>query len=162
MDAFTLAFSYGIKNVSKKNIIITALTVGTFHFFMPLLGNLIGVSLFEYSIIKPKIVLFLVFLILSIDMFIHFFDKEPKIRELTILGTLLFSFSVSFDSFSIGIGLNYLYSNLFLSFLIFCLISFIFTVLGFVLGKVLSKKMGKYGFLIGGVILFIYSIWVLT
>ena len=47
MDAFSLAFSYGIKSISKKNVIITAIIVGLFHFFMPLLGNMVGISLFE-------------------------------------------------------------------------------------------------------------------
>lgn len=160
MDAFTLAFSYGIKKIRKKNIIITAITVGLFHFFMPLLGNIVGVPLFEYSIIKPRIVLFIVFLILSIDMFIHFFEETPKIRPLNIIGTLLFAFSVSFDSFSVGLGLNYLYQNVILSVSCFCFVSFIFTILGFFLGKKLSEKIGKYAFLLGSIVLFIYSIWI--
>ena len=64
MDAFALSLSYGIKQVPIKKIIITALTVGIFHFFMPLLGSIIGTTLFSYTIIKPRIVLFLVFLLL--------------------------------------------------------------------------------------------------
>lgn len=162
MDAFTLAFSYGIKGVNNKNVIITAITVGLFHFFMPLLGNLFGVPLFEYTIIKPRIVLFLVFLVLAIDMFIHFFEEDPKIRPLNLIGTILFAFSVSFDSFSVGLGLNYLYQNVILSVGLFCVISGIFTILGFLLGKVLSKKVGKYAFLLGSITLFVYSISILT
>ena len=56
MDAFALALSYGIKDIKLKNVIITAITVGIFHFFMPLIGNYVGISLFEYTIIKPKYV----------------------------------------------------------------------------------------------------------
>lgn len=162
MDAFTLAFSYGIKNIGKKSIIITAITVGLFHFFMPLFGNLVGISLFRYTLIKPKVILFLVFLVLAIDMFIHFFEKEPKIRPLNIIGTLLFAFSVSFDSFSVGLGLNYLYTNVILSVSIFCIISASFTILGFFLGKILSRAIGKYAFLLGSLVLFCYSVWLLT
>ena len=162
MDAFSLSFSYGINKIPIKNIIITAISVGIFHFFMPLLGNIIGVSLFEHSVFKPRIVLFFVFLILSIDMFIHFFEKTPKKRDLNLLGTLLFSFSVSFDSFSVGIGLSYIYSNLLVSVGVFCIISAIFTLLGFFLGKKISENLGKYSFLIGGSILLIYSLIMLT
>ena len=61
MDAFALAIAYGIEKVKSKNIIITAIIVGLFHFFMPLIGNYLGISLFEYTIIKPRYVLFLVF-----------------------------------------------------------------------------------------------------
>ena len=66
MDAFALALSYGIKDIKLKNVTITAITVGIFHFFMPLIGNYVGISLFEYTIIKPKYVLFFVFLLLII------------------------------------------------------------------------------------------------
>lgn len=162
MDAFVLALSYGIKNVRVKNVIITALTVGIFHFFMPLIGNGIGVKLFSYTIIKPRFVLFIVFLILSLDMFTHFFEKTPKIRPLNIIGTIIFAVSVSFDSFSVGIGINYIYDSVLLACLSFCIISAFFTVLGFWLGRRLSAKTGKYAFIIGSLTLFVYSLIVLT
>lgn len=162
MDAFSLAFSYGIKGISLKNIIITAITVGLFHFFMPLLGNYFGISLFSYTVLRPKFIMFFVFLILSLDMITHFFDDNEKIRKLDIIGTLLFAISVSFDSLSVGLGLSYLSDNIILSCLSFCFISSFFTLLGFELGKKLSEKIGKYSFLFGGVILLFYSVWILT
>ena len=45
-------------------------------------------------------------------MFMHFFEEKPKIRPLNMIGTLLFALSVSFDSFSVGIGINYIYDNI--------------------------------------------------
>ena len=131
MDAFALALSYGIKDIKLKNVTITAITVGIFHFFMPLIGNYVGISLFEYTIIKPKYVLFFVFLLLSIDMFTHFFEEEPKIRALNVIGTILFAISVSFGSFSVGIGINYIYDNIILIVSSFCIISALFTLVGF-------------------------------
>lgn len=162
MDAFALALSYGIKQVRLKTVVTTAITVGLFHFFMPLLGNVVGVPLFEYTVIKPRIVLFIVFLILSVDMFIHFFEEKPKIRALNIIGTILFAFSVSFDSFSVGLGLSYLYDNIILAVSAFCVVSAMFTLLGFEMGKRLSEKIGKYAFLIGSLTLFVYALWILT
>lgn len=162
MDAFALSISYGIKKISIKNIILTAFTVGIFHFFMPLIGNYIGISLFEYSIFKPKYILFLVFLILSVDMFIHFFEKEVNLRKLNLFGTIFFAFTVSFDSLSVGLGIKYLYDNILICVSIFCIISAFFTCLGFYLGKKLSNSIGKYSFLFGSITLFLYSIWILT
>lgn len=162
MDAFALSISYGIRKVSIKNVILTSLAVGIFHFFMPLIGNYIGLSLFEYTVFKPKYILFLVFLILSIDMFIHFFEKEEKIRNLNLFGTLFFSFTVSFDSLSVGLGIRYLYDNILVCVSIFCIISAFFTCLGFYLGKKLSNAAGKYSFLFGSITLFLYSMWILT
>lgn len=162
MDAFALSISYGIKKVSIRKVILTALTVGLFHFFMPLVGSVIGISLFEYTVFKPKFILFLVFLILSIDMFIHFFEKEEEIRTLNLLGILFFSFSVSFDSLSVGLGIKYLYDNILVCVSIFCIISAIFTSIGFYLGKKISTTIGKYSFLLGSITLFLYSVWILT
>lgn len=129
---------------------------------MPLLGNYIGISLFDYTSIKPRIILFLIFLFLSIDMFIHFFETTTKKRNLNLLGMLFFAFSVSFDSFSVGLGISYLYSNILLCVSTFCLVSTSFTILGFILGRTLSEKLGKYAFLIGSIILLIYSVIILT
>ena len=162
MDAFSLALSYGIKKLNNIEIILTAISVGIFHFFMPLFGIFFGTTIFEYTILKPKILLFIIFLILSIDMFIHFFEKEENLRPLNVFGILLFSFSVSFDSFSVGLGIRYLYDNIFIITTLFCLVSMFFTYLGFVLGKLVSKHLKKHSFLLGGITLFLYSIWVLT
>lgn len=162
MDAFALSISYGILNLSKKTIVITSLIVGLFHFFMPFLGSICGDFLFKYIIIKPKYVIFVVFLLLSIDMFLNFFETKPKLRNLNIFGIILFALSVSLDSFSVGLGLNYLYDNLLFSLACFCVISGITTLIGFIFGKYMSKSVGKYSFLIGSISLFIYSIWVLT
>ena len=42
MDAFSLSISLGIFGLSKKQKIFFPSIVGTFHFFMPLLGGKIG------------------------------------------------------------------------------------------------------------------------
>lgn len=162
MDAFALSISYGIKKLSKKQIVFTALSVGIFHFCMPLIGNFIGVSLFEYTLFKPKYIVFLIFLLISINMLFDFFEEKKDLKPLNILGIVIFSFSVSLDSFSVGLGLKYIYDNIILSVFLFSIISFVFTLSGFILGKVLNKKIGKYSFLVGSIGLFIYSVWVLT
>lgn len=154
--------SYGIKKISFKNVLITAVSVGVFHFVMPFLGNLAGETLFSYTIFRPKLVLFIIFLILSIDMFIQFFEKENVLKPLNIIGIILFSLSVSFDSFSVGLGISYLCNNIYLAFLTFCFISMSLTFLGFELGKKINRGLGKYSFLFGSLTLFIYSLIILT
>lgn len=162
MDAFALSFSYGISKVNIKKVILTALVVGIFHFIMPVLGNFVGIPLFKYTLIRPKVILFLVFLILSIDMFIHFFENKVVLRKLNIIGIILFAISVSLDSFTVGLGINYIYDNMYFAACIFAFISSFFTFLGFLAGNILSKKAGKYSFLLGSTFLFIYSLYILT
>lgn len=162
MDAFALSISYGIEKMCVRRVILTAITVGIFHFFMPLIGDYIGLSLFEYTIFKPKYILFVVFLIIALDMVMKFFEKEKKIRNLNLIGIIFFAFSVSFDSLSVGLGIRYLYDNIFICVSIFCVISAFFTCLGFYFGKKLSNMIGKFSFLLGSIILFVYSLWMLT
>ena len=47
MDAFSLALSYGTLELSNTDNIKTSFFVGIFHFFMPILGLLIGNYLVE-------------------------------------------------------------------------------------------------------------------
>jgi len=90
-------------------------------------------------------------------MILSFFEKNKKLSILNIFGIILFAISVSLDSFSLGIGITYLYENIYLSCFIFCVISMLFTLIGFLLGNKLSYKIGKYSYLLGGMILLIYS-----
>ena len=162
MDAFALSLSYGLLKISKKNMLLTSIMVGTFHFVMPYLGNMFGNILFEYVYISPKTLIFLVFLLISISMFISFFEKEKEKRKLNLIGILLFAISVSLDSFSVGLTLNYITNNLYLSCFIFSLVSLIMTLTGFAIGKYVGRIFGKYSYFLGASLLFIYSLWVLT
>ncbi len=162
LDAFALAASYGLLGISKKKALFTATTVGIFHFLMPYVGSLLGNFLFDYVYIKPKIIVFLVFFCLSINMFISFFDKDKKTNYLNLIEIILFAFSVSIDSFSVGLTLNYIASKLLLSLITFSIISFSMTVIGFILGKYAGNALKKYSYLIGGALLLFYSLLVLT
>lgn len=160
MDTFALSISYGIMNLKLKYIIITAITVGLFHFFMPLIGNFFGNMIFSYIIINPKYILSLVFLILSISMIINFKNGKFEYKKIGILSTILFGVSVSIDSFSVGLGITYLYENILFITFIFSIVSALFTIFGFLIGKIVSKNLGKYSFLLGSILLFVYSLYV--
>ena len=157
-----LALTYGIKNVGLKKSFLVSFVVGIFHFFMPLIGNCIGISIFEYTFIKPRYILFLIFLILSLDMLIHFFEKEEKTGELNMLGIIIFALSVSFDSLSVGLAIRFIYDNIFITLITFLIITFFITLLGFMVGSKISNKLGKLSFLLSSLTLFTYSIYVLT
>ena len=48
IDAFTLSLAYGLLSVSKRKIILTSLTVGVFHFIMPITGYSLGNAIENY------------------------------------------------------------------------------------------------------------------
>ena len=129
---------------------------------MPLIGYKLGDLMIENMTFNAKYLLFIIFLIVSVDMFISFFEQKPTKSHLGILNIVFVSLSVSIDSLTIGFGIEYLFAHIIVSALIFCFVSMIFTILGIAIGKVMSKSLQKYAYLLGGTILFAYSILVLT
>lgn len=154
MDAFSLSIVYGTLSLSKQKMLSLSIIVGIFHFFMPLLGYNFGKVILSFVMINSKILIGVIFTIIAGQMF-HSLTKEEEPILLTNFGSLLlFGFTVSIDSFSIGIGLSGINNNIYLAALIFALTSCVFTFLGLVLGKALNKTFGKISTLIGSMILF--------
>lgn len=158
MDAFSLALAYGTNKPIKKNIFILSLLVGSFHFIMPNLGNIIGNSILKGFILYGNIITGLVFLFLTIQMLLSFKEKEEVSTLTSFFEIILFSLAVSVDSFTIGIALSLENNNLIIAGLIFSIISFLFTFSGLILGRFLSEKSGNISKIIGVIILFIFTI----
>ena len=153
MDAFSLSFSYGTLNIKKKDRVILASLVGLFHFFMPILGLFIGNIILKYIIIDLDILLAIIVSLIGIEMIISSIKKEDNTMLLSLLSFILFAFSVSIDSFSVGIGLKGINNNYLQVSIIFSLCSFIFTYVGLILGTKLNDLVGRYAKTIGGIIL---------
>lgn len=154
MDAFSLALIYGTLSFSKKMIYRTSIMVGLFHFFMPLCGFLCGNLLSTFFSFQADLLVGIIFIILSIQMMVSIFRQEEVDILSTFLSYLLFSFTVSIDSFSVGIGMGSLGSPIFLSCIIFSVVSFLFTFIGLLFGKHLASKFGRYSTILGSVVLF--------
>lgn len=155
MDAFSLSLAYGTVNLDKNSRLKLSIIVGLYHFFMPLLGNLIGAKVFHIIPIEPKIIVFMILSFIGVQMIIESF-KETKTEKLMSLSQLLlFGFAVSVDSLSVGIGLNAINKKTYLCAFIFSICSFIFTYLGLILGNKLNKLLGKLSTIIGGLVLII-------
>lgn len=153
MDAFSLSFSYGTLNINEKDRVILSSLVGLFHFFMPILGLFVGNIILKYIIIDLDILLAIIISLIGIEMIISSIKKEDNTMLLSLLSFILFAFSVSIDSFSVGIGLKGINNNCLQVSIIFSLCSFIFTYIGLILGTKLSDLVGRYAKTIGGIIL---------
>lgn len=158
MDAFSLSLAYGTLYLTKKEIRILSIIVGIYHFFMPILGMLIGKFIFNLININEKIIVFLIFGFIGINMIIDSFKKEDKLNQMKLWEMLLFGLAVSIDSFSVGIGINNISNNYIACSCIFSIISFIFTYIGLFLGSKLNQLLGKFATLIGGITLIILGI----
>ena len=158
MDAFSLSLAYGTLGLSKKIIIKLSSIVGIFHFFMPLIGNYIGSYLLKILPINPNIIVFIIFSFIGVQMILETFKNEEYKNITSFSQLLFFSFAVSIDSFSLGVGLKTINDNYIYCSTIFSIFSFLFTYIGLILGKKINKIVGTSSTIIGGIILIILGI----
>lgn len=159
MDAFSLSIVYGTALLSNKLKNFLSITVGIFHFLMPLLGSILGLFIVHHIISNPDILVGIIFTVLAIEMLLNIkeLDEEKKGFK-NLAGAILFGFSVSIDSFSVGIALGTHNENIILAGIIFATTSFIFTFLGLNIGKFLTLKFGKIANIIGSILLLILAL----
>lgn len=156
MDTFSLSIIYGTNSIRKSTRFLLSILVGSFHFFMPILGFVTTSFITKNININADLVTGIIFLILGVDMIIK--DEEEKNNNLGVLEALLFSISVSLDSLSIGVALGLQKENIILASIIFSVCSFLFTVLGLSIGKRIREKLTNKTNLLGVIILFFLAL----
>lgn len=155
MDAFSLALAYGTLGFSKKSKKQLSLSVGVFHFIMPLLGMSVKYYLFIYFHMSLDIVTFAIFIYIGINMILDKKKEDNLEFDMCFKSILLFSIAVSLDSFTVGMTFK---KYNFIAPLLFSVFSLIFTYCGLQLGEKLHKKYGELATTIGGVIFIIIGI----
>jgi len=159
LDAFSLSIIYGTILNNKKTIITLSLVVGIFHFFMPLLGFTFSNLLITRIIANTNFISFIIFLILGIQMFFNNNNETDLIKLSNFASILLFAFTVSLDSFSVGIAISK--DSIVLPIITFSITSCLFTYFGLHIGKQLKKVLGNLTTKIGGFILILLSFYYL-
>ena len=159
MDTFSLSLSIGpiIKDSIYSTII--PILVGIFHFFMPLLGDYLGIHLMQIFSIASSVLLGIILIILGIHLLVSYFNNEDITYNVGIVSSLLFALSVSIDSFSVGLGISGITANYILASLLFAICSFIFTYLGLIIGKYSHKYIGSYANILGIILLLIIGLY---
>ncbi len=158
IDAFSFAIIYGMNPLRYKKMILLSVLVGIFHFMMPSFGALLSKHLFQSLVSKAHFLAGIVFLILSIEMFSSLKEEEKTISLDKLYHLIFFAFTVSLDSFSVGIVLNLAQENIFQAASIFSLVSFLFTYVGLRLGKWMSQKYSTKATLFGSLLLLLLSL----
>ena len=156
MDAFSLAIAYGANNINKIKIIILSAFVGIFHFSMPYIGSIIGSKIF-FIIEKSNFIISIVFFLLALEMYKSRNEEHDGILT-NMMSLIIFAFTVSIDSFSVGLALGINENELISAFIIFSIVSAFFTYIGLTLGRYLATKYGKKANYFGVIILLIIGI----
>lgn len=158
MDTFSLSLGVGMFNVSNKKALKLAGIVGLMHFIMPFLGMMLGEQLIHIFEIKYDILLGFILIIIALQMIIDIIRHEEEKFNLSLIGMFVFAFGVSLDSFSLGLGLKAITSNIYLAMSVFAICSALFTYIGVVVGRFANKLLGTYANILGAIILFVLGL----
>lgn len=158
MDAFSLSILYGTLGMKTKDKLFLSFAVGIFHFVMPLLGKCFGNFIFNLIDINPDLIVCIILSFIGVEMILSSFEKNKDIHLMSFSEYFLFAFAVSIDSFSVGITFTNMSYNYIFSSLIFSFFSFLFTLIGLLIGNKIEKLVGKLSTLIGGTILVLVGI----
>ncbi len=156
MDAFSLSLAYSLEKIDNKYKMLLPIVVGSYHFIMPLIGMIFSNLITNSLIVNINIIAAIVLFLIGLDLIISKEDNKLIINN--IITILLFGLTVSMDSLSIGMIIKAITINFIGSFLLFSIISSIFTYFGLYLGNIISQKIGNLSKLLGGTILIIIAI----
>ena len=155
LDAFSLSILYGTIINSNKKIYLLSSIVGIYHFFMPLFGNMIGFNIINRLPISADMIVGIILILISIQMI---FSHQEIVYLQSISSFFIFGLTVSIDSFSVGIGISNITNKYVVSYLIFSMLSFLFTYIGLKFGKYLNNKFGSVATRVGAIILMIIGL----
>lgn len=160
LDAFSLGIGIGMKGIRLRDVLKISTITALFHVIMPLAGMYMGkyVSSLLGDITNYAAGGLLV--LLGGHMILNAFrEGETKLVDhRSMLGIILFSLSVSVDSFSVGVSLGMFSSDLVLTILAFGFCGGLMSIMGLLLGRRVSQNLGDYGEAVGGAILLAFGL----
>lgn len=129
VDAFMLSLVYGVTIKTRREAFMTSFFVGVFHLLMPFVGYFITIfildNVFSISSFQSKMEHFGIYILFFIGLLMIFKkDDHDTYSFKNIISKLLFAFSVSIDSFFIGIALTTIdHMNMFIIAFVFFIVS---------------------------------------
>ena len=161
VDACVVSFSYGIcfNQNRLKNALLLASFTGIFQGLMPCFGYYLTSFFRTYIGPYSKIIVFTIFVYLGLKFIKESFENNKNKPNCIGIGCLLLiGIATSIDAFSAGISLS-LYGNRILKpALIIIIITFINSIIGFVIGQKLKNLPTKSLEISAGLILIFLGI----
>ncbi|WP_170008366.1 manganese efflux pump MntP [Bacillus fonticola] len=159
MDAFSVGLGMGMFPLRGRQILKIGIVVGLFHVIMPLGGMVTGRFLSDTFGTVATYAGGGLLIILGIQMFIASFRKgEDSLIQPIGFGLIVYAFSVSLDSFSVGLTLGIYGAKTVLTIVCFGIAATLLTWAGLLVGKRVQGFLGSYGEALGGSILFAFGL----
>ena len=161
VDAAVVSFSYGLafNKERLKNSMCLATFTGFFQGFMPVIGYIL--TSFVKSYIEPyaKWIVLIIFAYLGIKFIIEAFEeKENKKCCIDLKCLFLIGIATSIDAFSAGISLSLSGNTILKPALLIGLVTYMNSLLGFVIGGKLKNLPTKWLEVIAGSVLIILGL----
>lgn len=163
MDAFTVSVINGAINRGNKIklAILFGVFFGTFQFLMPILGFLLGYTFMKYITAVQAYVAFILLVGVGINMIREAFSEkadDEAIKKISFKIVTMLAIATSIDAFAVGItfsnqGERILFNSFVIGIIAF-LLSFVGTLLGSKLKKILPDRFSA----LGGVVLIMLGI----
>ncbi|MFC4402855.1 manganese efflux pump MntP family protein [Gracilibacillus xinjiangensis] len=162
MDAFSVGLGIGMQAIRLKRIFIIGLTVGVFHILMPFIGLILGTYISNkiegIAILGAGLLLCAI----GIQMILNtILNKENQLLAPVGFGLFVFAFTVSLDSFSVGLSLGLSGLATVLAISLFGIFSAVLTWTALLIGRKTHHLLGTYSEILGGCILFGFGLNIL-
>ncbi|WP_126428874.1 manganese efflux pump MntP family protein [Brevibacillus marinus] len=160
MDAFSLGIGVGMVGMRLREVVGISVTIGLFHFAMPLVGILIGMYLSELVGDIAALVGGAVLTLLGLNMLWNgmFGGAAHSMLQTSGIGLFLFAFSVSLDALPVGLSFGLMNVDRMMAVSLFGLIGALMAGCGLLLGRRVGGWLGGYSELLGGLILLVFGL----
>lgn len=159
MDAFSVGLGMGMYKLRLRQIFKIGMTIGLFHVWMPLVGMAAGHFLSEKFGTIASFLGGLLLVLLGLQMIWSSLKKgDEKAITPAGFGLLLFAFSVSVDSLSVGLTLGIYQAKAIMVVLCFGIVAMVMTWSGLLAGRKVQGWLGPYSEALGGSILLAFGL----
>lgn len=169
MDAFAVSVGLAVsqKGLSRNQVFRLATGFGLFQFLMPLLGWMAGQTIIESIKTVDHWVAFGLLAVVGTKMIYESFKSETSISNKDKDPTkgfvlLILSVATSIDALAVGLSFAALDLPVLIPSLIIGVVAFIMTIVGTKIGPLFGRLVGKRAELIGGSVLILIGIKILT
>ena len=163
MDSFSVAIGCGLLNNKFKKGLILSSFFSFFQMLMPVIGFLLGFQIEKLIGSLDHWIAFIILLLLGLKMIVDRKESpNKKVSEIGMSRILFLSLATSIDALIAGIGFAFLKLDIVFTVFVIGLITFIFSLTGYLLAGKIGVKLGSGAKILGGIILIAIGIKTLT
>lgn len=154
MDAFSISLGIGMQQLRLKKIAFVGIVIGLFHIVMPFIGIVLGKAISGQIGHLTTLAGGLLLVGIGAHILFSAFNHEVKKNiQLEGIGVYILAFTVSIDSFSVGLSLGLSGVKTALALLLFGGASCALAWIGMLIGRKVQGILGAYSEILGGSIL---------